>query len=249
MRAEAVGEAEAALKALESARLSGSPFGVLILDQGLAGMNGTELAERIRRENLAPQAAIVMLVPAGQRGGRETSDGAGVAAWLSQPVTPPDLLRALLRALGPEDSEADAVAPGAPGPVLDRKPLSILLAEDNTVNQRLATAMLRKLGHSVVAVANGREAVEAFMRQPFDAILMDMQMPEMDGFQATALIRAEEKLSGGLRHIPIVALTANAMKGDREKCLASGMDHYLSKPIKFADLADALDSLAAAERD
>jgi osomolarity two-component system sensor histidine kinase NIK1 len=130
-------------------------------------------------------------------------------------------------------------------PAKERRTLSVLLAEDNTVNQRLAIELLRRLGHAVVAVGNGREATEAFRRQAFDVILMDIQMPEIDGFQATALIRAEEALTGAAR-TPVVALTAHAMIGDREKCLASGMDHYLSKPIKSAELKALLDSLAPA---
>jgi CheY-like chemotaxis protein len=121
--------------------------------------------------------------------------------------------------------------------------LAILLAEDNPVNQRVAQRMLEKIGHSVVVANNGREAVEALERMRFDAVLMDMQMPEMDGLQATGAIRARE-LSQGLERTPIIALTANAMKGDREKCLMAGMDAYLSKPIKSAELKDALETYA-----
>jgi CheY-like chemotaxis protein len=119
--------------------------------------------------------------------------------------------------------------------------LSVLLAEDNVVNQRLAATLLRKRGHKVEVAANGIEALAAFERQPFDAVLMDVQMPEMGGFEATAEIRARESLKG--THIPIVALTAHAMSGDRERCLAAGMDGYVSKPINPPELFAAIESL------
>jgi CheY-like chemotaxis protein len=133
--------------------------------------------------------------------------------------------------------------PAARRAVPGTAPLSILLAEDNPVNQRVAQRMLEKLGHSVVVANNGREAVDALEGARFDAVLMDMQMPEMDGLQATGAIRTREVVQG-LARIPVIALTANAMKGDREKCLMAGMDAYLSKPIKSAELKDALDAYA-----
>ena len=240
MHAEAVDGGERALKALEAAS---TPFDLLILDQGMPGMAGPELVQRVRRESPAAGAAILLLIPAGQRCGLAT-DCPGATACLSKPISPPDLLEACLRALKPPGA-APEPAPVAPPTARERRALSVLLAEDNTVNQRLAIELLRRLGHAVVAVGNGREATEAFRRQAFDVILMDIQMPEIDGFQATALIRAEEALTGAAR-TPVVALTAHAMIGDREKCLASGMDHYLSKPIKSAELKALLDSLAPA---
>ena len=123
-------------------------------------------------------------------------------------------------------------------------PLSILLAEDNPVNQRLAAKLLQKRGHSVVVAANGAEAVAAFERQAFDLVLMDVQMPEMNGFEATAEIRSRERLTGA--HIPIVALTAHAMNGDRERCLEAGMDGYLAKPVNPADLYAAIEGAVVA---
>ncbi len=123
------------------------------------------------------------------------------------------------------------------------KSLHILIAEDNLINQKLAVRLLQKQGHSSIVANNGREAVETWARQPFDAILMDMMMPEMDGLEATITIRAREKTTG--THIPIIAITANAMSGDRDKCLAAGMDDYISKPVDIAKLYEALNRLTA----
>jgi len=131
-----------------------------------------------------------------------------------------------------------AAKPAAPQALFS---LSVLLAEDNVVNQKLAATLLRKRGHKVEVAANGIEALAAFERQPFDAVLMDVQMPEMGGFEATAEIRARESSKG--THIPIVALTAHAMSGDRERCLAAGMDAYVSKPVNPVELFAALESL------
>lgn len=121
--------------------------------------------------------------------------------------------------------------------------LHILIAEDNPINQKLAVRLLQKQGHTSIVANNGREAFETWTRQPFDAILMDMMMPEMDGLEATIAIREREKTTG--THIPIIAITANAMTGDREKCLAAGMDEYISKPVDIAQLYEALDKLTA----
>ncbi len=121
--------------------------------------------------------------------------------------------------------------------------LHILIAEDNPINQKLAVRLLQKQGHTSIVANNGREALETWARQPFDAILMDMMMPEMDGLEATIAIREREKTTGA--HIPIIAITANAMTGDREKCLAAGMDEYISKPVDVAQLYEALGKLTA----
>ena len=140
-------------------------------------------------------------------------------------------------------------AAGAIRPALTEggRPLRLLLAEDNAVNQRLAVSLLEKRGHQVVVAGNGREALAALDDGPFDAVLMDVQMPEMDGFEATAAIRGRESATGG--HTPIVAMTAHALKGDRERCLAAGMDAYVSKPLRPQELFDVLGGLlpAAAE--
>src|SRR5439155_156321 len=137
----------------------------------------------------------------------------------------------------------------SPRPVVatSRTPLHVLLAVDNAVNRKVAVRLLQKRGHTVVAVEDGRQAVRALDRERFDVVLMDVQMPEMDGFEATAAVRARERVQGG--HVPIVALTAHAMKGDRERCLAAGMDAYVSKPIEAEDLGSAEEACAALERE
>src|SRR5262249_13036563 len=122
--------------------------------------------------------------------------------------------------------------------------MRLLLTEDNVVNQKLALRLLEKRGHAVVIAANGKEALAALEGQPFDVVLMDVQMPEMDGFEATAAIRAKEKVAGG--HVPIVAMTAHAMKGDRERCLEVGMDGYISKPLQPSELFEAVEGRAGA---
>jgi len=243
MRPQAVGGAEAALSVLRGARANATPFGLIILDCEMPDIDGIQLARRICQEDLAPGSPFLLLTSARERQDSATFGDLGICAWLSKPLDPPDLMDAVGRALGP------ALAP-AKVPERDERPasvpersLSILVAEDNPVNQRLVTRMLQKQGYSVTLVKNGREAAETFTRRSFDAILMDVQMPEMDGFQATEIIRARERETGA-RRTPIIALTAHAMTGDRERCLAAGMDAYASKPIDLAELTEVLDSLA-----
>jgi two-component system sensor histidine kinase/response regulator len=179
----------------------------------------------------------------------------GVGAWLSKPIRQSELLEAILSLLGtPSVVEntvpvmAGATAAGAINQERSGK-LQILLAEDNVVNQRLAIGMLTKAGHSVEVAANGKEAFEFWARArsreqgPYDLVLMDVQMPVMDGFEATGAIRAEEELTGG--HVTIIAMTAHAMKGDRERCLEANMDGYLSKPINAKTLFNTIEKVAA----
>jgi CheY-like chemotaxis protein/HPt (histidine-containing phosphotransfer) domain-containing protein len=182
----------------------------------------------------------MLLSSAGRReeaGGRDL----GVAAWLTKPVKQSSLLDAIMTALGPG---CTAEEPGAaPAAAEAGRPLRLLLAEDTPVNQKLAVTLLEKRGHHVTVVGTGRAAVEAVEKEPFDAVLMDVQMPEMDGLEAAAAVREREKGTG--RHVPIIAMTAHAMKGDKERCLAAGMDGYVSKPIRARELFAALERLAA----
>ncbi|MGH9362390.1 MAG: response regulator, partial [Thermoanaerobaculia bacterium] len=205
----------AALSALERAREEGEPFAVILLDAMMPEMDGFTLAEQIKLGSQAG-ATLMMLSSAGRREDAERCRALGVAAFLGKPIRQSILLDALMTALAPAPGEAARLEEPALRP--SRPSLRLLLAEDNVVNQRLAMSLLEKRGHHVVAADNGREALAALSGGTFDAVLMDVQMPEMDGLEATAAIRAGEQQSGA--HIPIIAMTAHAMKGDRERCLA-----------------------------
>ena len=188
----------------------------------------------------------MMLTSAGHPGDAARCQELGVAAYLLKPIRQSELREAIARVLGAGEQEGaiPLITRYSPGDALDPMAvLRVLVAEDNAVNQRLAARLLEKRGHLVTVTANGREAVEALANQTFDLVLMDVQMPEMDGFEATAFIREREKHNGA--HIPIIALTAHAMKGDRERCLTAGMDGYLSKPIRSQELDDILETYLA----
>ena len=239
---EAAGGREA-LAVLKEITAAGGPLPLILLDAHMPGMDGFETAARIKSSPLWSEAVIVILTPAGIRGEAERCRELDVAAYLAKPVKG-DLLRRAIAAVlvgnGKEEGDARSLATRT---FLEahRRSLRVLLAEDEPVNRMVALKMLDKMGLRVTAAENGREAVEAFAGGGFDVILMDVQMPEMDGFAATAAIREAEEKKGG--HVPIIALTAHAMKGDRERCLAAGMDDYLSKPIRPGELAAILDRL------
>jgi len=182
-----------------------------------------------------------MLTYASHRGDFVNCREIGVAAYLLKPIRQSELREAIGRVLGAPKQKASQPKPQTSSDAKEpRKALRILLAEDNLVNQRLAARILEKRGHHVVVADNGIAALAALDRETFDLVFMDLQMPGMDGFEATALIRQKEQAEG--RHLPIVALTAHAMKGDREKCIAAGMDEYLSKPLQLPELDRVLDS-------
>jgi PAS domain S-box-containing protein len=240
MRPTCVEGGEQALEALERARQAGEPFTLVLLDAQMPGMDGFMLAEKIKERPELAVATVMMLSSAGQPGSMARRRELGISTHLTKPVKQAELWKAILAALGEGEEERGArraerqpEAPHSPRPGL-----RILLAEDNPFNQKLALGLLGKEGHSVVVVGNGAEAVAALERDPFDLVLMDVQMPEVDGFQATAAIRRREAAAG--RHTPILAMTAYAMKGDRERCLAAGMDGYVSKPIRARELFNAM---------
>jgi signal transduction histidine kinase/CheY-like chemotaxis protein len=241
MKATSAEGGEAALGQLSAAQEAGEPFGLILMDMHMPGMDGFQLTERIRQGPHPSTVTIMMLTSAGHRGDAARCQELGIAAYLLKPIRQSELREAIARVLGAREQHGaiplitryslqDAREPSAS--------LHVLLAEDNRVNQRLATRLLEKRGHSVVVAADGREALAAIEKEGFDLVLMDLQMPEMDGFEATVAIREKEK-AGGAR-LPIVALTAHAMKGDREKCLAAGMDGYLTKPIRTPELDEIL---------
>jgi signal transduction histidine kinase/AmiR/NasT family two-component response regulator/HPt (histidine-containing phosphotransfer) domain-containing protein len=231
--------ATAIVEMLRAAR-AGAPFPLVILDGMMPEMDGFMVVEKIREHAELCGATVMMLSSAMPAGTAARCSELGVSSYLMKPVSQADLLDAVLAALGSVVTETPTgVAPEMPAPI----GLNILLVEDNVVNRALAAAILGKRGHSLVHATNGREAVEAATSQVFDIIFMDVQMPEMDGFEATRCIREFEQASG--RHTPIAAMTAHALTGDRERCLASGMDHYLSKPLRKADLVALLDQASA----
>jgi len=232
-----------ALAAMESAVQTNEPFKLVIIDSGTSLVDGFAVAQAIKQRPALAGATIMLLTSTGRRGDAARCREVGIAVYLTKPVGQAQLLDAILSVLG------GAVPTDSPG-LITRHTLreggrvNILLAEDNLVNQKITTRMLEKLGHAVTVVSNGREALDAIGRQTFDLILMDIQMPEMSGFEATETIRRQERGSG--RHLPIIALTAHAMDGDRERCLESGMDGYISKPARGAELSRAIGSLLAA---
>ena len=212
------------------------PFALILLDYQMPGMDGIELAQQIRSNPRFATATILMLSSGGGPEEAIRARQTGISICLFKPFKQSELLAAILKALGkasrPDDRQGP-LAPSAPSPVIPT--LRVLLAEDNRVNQVVATRLLEKQGHTVVTVENGRDAVAAAEKQSFDLALLDLQMPEMDGLQAVGLIRQNEKATGRCR-LPVIALTAHAMRGDRERCLAAGMDGYISKPINRKEL-------------
>ena len=228
-----------AIVSLREANGLGRVFSLILLDAQMPDMDGFALAEAVKRNPDWSGATVMMLSSAGQRGDALRCRELGVAAYLTKPVRSSELLEAILAALGTRakgNKSAELVTTHSLRS--GRIPLRALLAEDNAVNQLVAVRLMEKAGHSVVVAMNGKQAVEAWRKEPFDVILMDVQMPEMNGWEATRAIRVEERSTGG--HVPIIALTAHAMKGDQELCMAAGMDLYLSKPIRTSDLLAAL---------
>ena len=227
----------AALSALKAAAAAGRPFPIVILDYQMPGMNGYTVAERIRENAQLAMTRIVMLSSADTADLAAYTSKARIDARISKPVKQSELKAAILTALGkitPKEAPA--------GPLRIRRSdrrLHVLLAEDNAVNRKLTVALLERQGHSVITASDGRAAVELMKQEPVDLVLMDVQMPAMDGFEATALIRQTESRIG--RRTPIIAMTAYAMAGDRERCLSAGMDGYISKPVSAVELYDAID--------
>ena len=232
---------EQALAELASAKDEGRAFGLIVTDMHMPKMDGFEFVEHIREKPELSTATIMMLTSAGHRGDAERCQKLGVSAYLLKPIRQSELREAIARVLGAREQQGmiPLVTRFSLGDARDRsETLRILVAEDNLVNQRLIVRLLEKRGHCVVIAGNGKETLAALEKDSFDLILMDVQMPEMDGFEATAAIRRKEKSSG--LHQFIVALTAHAMKGDHERCLAAGMDGYLSKPIRPQELDEVL---------
>jgi two-component system, sensor histidine kinase and response regulator len=241
---------------LRGAATSGAPFDAAILDMQMPGMDGLTLARTLKADAALAGTRLILLTSLGHSDDSTTIRAAGIGASLTKPVRQWQLYEALARVMGVRTepargrqtlsrsgaNAADGPRPLRPGgtfasPARQAAGERILIVEDSAINQRVAAGMLRRLGYSPEVARNGREALEVLDRAEYFAILMDCQMPEMDGFAATAEIRRREAND---RHTPIIAMTANAMRGDRERCLAAGMDDYLAKPFRVQDLAEAL---------
>jgi len=243
MRAKSVDGGEEALTDLLLARDAKDPYALILTDAHMPTMDGFTLVERMRQTPGLGTATIMMLTSGGHRGDAVRCQELGIAAYLLKPVRQSELREAIGRVLGKAQGEVPLITRFSlndrGGPV---DTLKILLVEDNAVNQRLVMLLLEKRHHEVVVAGNGREALAAMEKAIFDLVLMDVQMPEMDGLEATAAIRAREVRSG--KHQMVIALTAHAMKGDQERCVAAGMDGYFGKPIRPQELDAVLESIA-----
>jgi len=243
-RFEEAADGPQALASLHRAIAAEDPFRIALVDMQMPGMDGKTLGQKIKADPDLRDTLLVMLTSVGQRGDAQKSQQAGFSAYMTKPVKVSQLYDCLATVLG-----VASVGPEQQGrPIITRHTLMedkkrrvrILVVEDNVVNQKVAVRILEKLGYRADAVADGREAVTALEKIPYDLVLMDVQMPEMNGFEATRIIR--DPGSRVLRHdIPIVAMTAHALKGDRERCLDAGMDDYASKPVTPLGLSEILD--------
>lgn len=267
MQPVVVDSAHAALEALRHANEQGRPFPLMLVDCMMPGMDGFALAVEARKGSYLDQTTLMMLSSAVQSEYRDRSREVGFDAYLTKPIKQSELLDSIMTHLrspansssenSPDGAEHRAAAQ-APADVRNvpaasieapaasmraRRPLRILLAEDSMVNQKLALRLLENWGHTVTVAHNGNEALQLIRRHNFELALMDVQMPEVDGLEVTERIRAAEV--GRSEHLPIIAMTAHAMKGDRERCLEAGMDAYVSKPIRPAELFSAIENVSS----
>ena len=271
MKPSEAGNAQEALAIIQRVREHGESFALMLVDAVMPGMDGFALTEQVERHPEVAGPVIMMLTSAGHRGDAARCRDLGIAAYLTKPIKQSDLLDAIMTALAFQDQDEDET------PLITRhtlresqsfhasesiRPLRILVAEDNAVNQKLVTRILEKRGHTVVLADNGKQAVAALERDAFDLVLMDVQMPEMDGLEATRRIRNSEfgvrneqnlgltalRTPHSALRIPIIALTAHAMKGDRDRCLETGMDDYVSKPIRPKELFEAIERQISASK-
>ncbi len=243
-RAEVAATSEEAMKKLREAVHGNDPFNIALLDYRMPDVNGEALCKEIKTEPQFKELILVMLTSTGRRGDAERSKELGFAAYLHKPIKQSLLLDCLRIVTG----RSAGIGEETTGQIVTQYSISedqkqrtrILLAEDNIVNQKVAMFVLeKKLGYQTDVVVNGKEAVESLEKFDYDLVLMDCQMPEMDGYEATGAIR--DRNSAVRDHnIPIIAMTANAMKGDREKCINAGMDDYVTKPINYKKLSDAM---------
>jgi len=221
-----------ALVELEAACAKNAQFKLVLIDSHMPGMDGFELADRIRNNPLLTGCTVMMLTSGEHKGDLAKCKALGISAYLIKPICRQDLLKSIMQSLGA--SQQLKTHSSERQKAVTATPMRILLAEDNPVNQKLAVRLLEREGHTVSVAATGLEVLQQRQTADFDLLLMDLQMPEMDGLEATARIRSLEQLDG--KHIPIIAMTAHAMQGDRERCLDAGMNGYIAKPIKREEL-------------
>ncbi|HEV7837094.1 MAG TPA: response regulator, partial [Gemmatimonadaceae bacterium] len=243
MRPTLVDGGLAAIEALDRALAAGKPFPMAIIDFQMPGLDGIGLAERIKARPELGTMVIMMLSSVGGQGDAMRCRELGIASYLTKPVRQSVLMEAMLSVFGAKNGAVDQPTLVTQVSNERHRSLRVLVAEDNPVNRQLVIALLGKRGHTVATVVNGREAIAALEESAFDVVLMDLQMPEMGGLEATEAIRTAERTTGA--RVPIIALTAHAMKGDREICLAAGMDGYLTKPINPKELIALLESLTS----
>jgi PAS domain S-box-containing protein len=243
MKPTLVADGKTALEVMKQAQTSGTPFPIALLDYMMPGMDGFELTQKIKEDPDLVNPMIIILTSAGQRGHAARCLELGISAYLLKPIHQQQLLETICASL--QKTAGIRTRPS----LLTRhsiressRRVNILLAEDNIINQKLAIRVLQKMGHSVSVAQNGRQAVEMTEAEQFDLILMDVQMPEMDGIEATLAIRARDASRGGPR-VPILAMTAYAMSGDSDRCIEAGMDGYISKPINTQELFETIENL------
>jgi CheY-like chemotaxis protein len=239
MRPTTAANVTVAVDLLRQAAQSGEPFGLVLTDVHMPERDGFALAEEIRRDRELRDTTVIMLTSGDDLSELGRCDELGVAAHLLKPIKQSELFDAIIQSLSPFAFEAESSEPDAGEQ--EQRSLRVLVAEDSLVNQKLAKAILSRRGHQVVLAGDGREALSAVESQDFDLILMDVQMPVMDGFEAVSRIREMEQQTR--EHIPIIALTAHALKGDRERCLLAGMDGYVSKPIRTKQLFEVIENV------
>ncbi len=244
MSPTAITHSEETISRMRDQMQEGHAFDLVLIDANMPGQDGFSVAEAIQHDPDLGSAITMMLTSNDRREELARCQDLGIAAYLTKPVKQSELFNVIARTLGVADAKGDAVTEAPASEIARRlRPLKILLAEDSLVNQKLALAQLEPHGHHVTVANNGREAVWLWESHSFDLILMDVQMPEMDGISATKRIRRREREHDGRHRIPIIAMTAHAMKGDREQCLEAGMDGYVSKPVRARDLFSTIEEI------
>ncbi len=238
-------DGSAALASLQQARAAGTPYRLVIVDAQMPGTDGFTLVRRIKEDSGLASTPIIILTSAARGGDAARCREVGASAYLTKPAGECELLEAVLRLLAAKEGETEQRELITVHSLREaRRSLHILVVEDNPVNQRVALRLVEKQGHTAGMAATGREALAALTKERFDLLLMDVQMPDMDGFEATRRIRANERTTGG--HLPIIAMTAHAMQGDRERCMAAGMDGYVPKPVSMKELYGAIEDVLTA---